>query len=122
MLEPSDVIYELVINKQRLTCLLEDLEDEVIQRLFGIYKAELTEKVELMSGYLKSEKFEALECDSHALKSASQNLGLDQMGEIMATIEEAAIERDVHKARSSFQQALTYHDLIKALERLGPES
>ena len=116
------MIYELFINEQRLICLLEDLGDEVIQRLFGIYKIELTEKIELISGYLNCKAFEPLECESHALKSASQNLGIDQMGEIMATIEEAAIECDIQKARSSFQQALTYHNLINALERLGPES
>lgn len=119
MSEPSDISCDLLINKQRLNCLLEELGDEVVQRLFGLYRTEMTEKLVLISGYLDQKAFAALECESHALKSASQNLGIDQMGEIMAEIEKAAIAYDQEKARVLYHQAVEYYDVVEALDRLG---
>jgi len=119
MSDQPDVVYGLLINKQRLDCLLEDLGDEAVQCLLGIYKTELTEKLELITNHLDHKAFELLEYEAHTLRSASQNLGIDQISEMMAEIEQAAIECNLEKARLSFQQAFKYHGLVQALERLG---
>lgn len=119
MSEASELTHRLYINQQRLSSLLEDLEDDVLQRIFAIYKRELTEKLNQISGYIESKAYKILECESHALKGASQNLGIDQMGEIMAVIELAALENDHKKAELSLQMAFKYHELINELERLG---
>ena len=115
----TDALPELVINQQRLTELLEDLGDEVVQRLFIIYQKEMGEKIKLISCHLDQEEFTAVECESHALKSASTNLGLDQLGQVLGEIEQAAMTRDHRAARLSLHQAVKYCARVINLDCLG---
>lgn len=119
MAQSSEPLTALVINQHRLNSLLEDLGDEVVQRLFIIYQGEVGEKIILISRHLDQGDFAAVECESHALKSASTNLGLDQVGQVMAEMEQAAMVRDHKGAQLSLNQALKYCEIIHKMKSLG---
>lgn len=119
MAQSSEPLTPLVINQQRLNSLLEDLGDEVVQRLFIIYQGEVGEKITLISRHLDREEYAAVECESHALKSASTNLGLDQVGQVMAEMEQAAMAQDHQRAQLSLHKALKYSEMINKMKSLG---
>ncbi|MBL4800637.1 MAG: hypothetical protein JKY45_02015 [Emcibacter sp.] len=119
MSEISEIASSLFINQERLGSLLEDLGEEVVQRLFGVYRVEMIEKNKLITDYLEQKNFTALECECHALRSASINMGFDQIGDIMSEMEKAAMAFDYEKARMSFQQVAPFFAAVKSLDRLG---
>ena len=100
------------INDHRLSELIEDVGMEAVERLFEAFLIEAEQKLNNIEGYLNSEDFALLECESHALKSASLNFGLDQLSETMAEMEEAAIHKKLEVFKELARTACHQFELL----------
>ncbi|MCJ8324625.1 MAG: Hpt domain-containing protein [Rhizobiales bacterium] len=70
--------------------LIFDIGESAAHRIFEIYKTEATYHLDNIAKGLDCDDFDLIENESHALKSASYNFGLTQIGDAMALVEKAA--------------------------------
>ncbi|MBL4604031.1 MAG: Hpt domain-containing protein, partial [Emcibacteraceae bacterium] len=105
---------ETSVNKETLLNLINDVGFDATTRLFNVFRSETEQRFKNIKGYIQTENYPLLECESHALKSASYNFGLDQLGKTMDLMEQAAIKKDLKNIKNIAETAIQNFEIIPA--------
>lgn len=103
--EVEEPVGEGSFDEQALGQLVRDVGEEASARLIKAYLEEAAERFLNLNQYVGEKKISAIECESHALKSASYNFGLKAVGDMMGAIEEAAMAGDMQRVSESLDLA-----------------
>jgi len=93
-IEKSDTSPEK-LDMEALNNLAADVGEETRGMLLKTYLQEASGRLQTLSQLIPEQKFADIEVESHALKSASYNFGLTELGNYMRDMESAAINKNL---------------------------
>lgn len=101
---------EIQMDNGVLQELISEIGKTATLRIFEIYKSEASYHLDNIAKGLNSGNFDFIENESHALKSASYNFGLTQIGDAMALVENAAKNKDSEQIINIIADVSNFYD------------
>lgn len=96
-----------------------DYDEQLFIILLDNYIDQGNHKITEIEKYLQEKALEEVRIAAHALKGASQNLTMNSISKICQNLEDAGKEKDIDKARNSYDQLLpVYEKTVETLSKI----
>jgi len=111
--------FDKILDKTVMQQHLDILGQKRVQRILNAFRTEAPQYFQSLQDAFQKSDFQRLENNAHSLKSASRNVGLMRLNQVMADLEQAAASKDIktlreisRSAKQIFEESMHALDLL----------